>query len=153
MATETTTPPAPLPAPIGAQARTGNGPLAERFQRLEARAKHLDTLAAANADERAILAREMALVEAELLANLEAARVCAVRLPDRSWLVQTAAPRAVIPLWDASQFPAELRREVLAIDAVREAIGDADYLMDDDGIELARLGPARMRLEIRYGDL
>ncbi len=155
MADEPTTPPSLLLAPGMARERAGNGPLAERFQRLGARAKHLDALAAANADERAILAREIALLEAELLANMDAARVRAVRLPDRCWLVQTPAPRAVIPLWEPNQFPTELRRETLEIDteAIRAAIGDADYLLNEDGIEIARLGPARMRLEIRYGDL
>lgn len=155
IATEPTPPLSLLPAPIVAQPRMGNGPLAERFQRLEARLKDLDALAAANADERAILAREMASVEAELLANMDAARVRAVRLPDRAWLVQTPAPRAVIPLWEPNQFPTELRRETLEIDteAIRAAIGDADYLLNEDGIEIARLEPTRMRLEIRYGDL
>lgn len=87
--------------------------------------------------------------------KVDAARVRAVRLPDRAWLVQTPAPPAVIPLWEPIQFPTELRRESFSIDenAVLQAMGNADTLFDPDGIALARLAPTRMRLEIRYGDL
>ncbi len=152
MATEPNTP-NPSKASKGVSGdSTQVGPLSERFQRLDARAKHLDAVAAGIADERAVLAREMALVEAAILEGMAARRLCAVRLSDRSWLIRTEGPRALVPLWPPNQFPTELRREVVEVDeaAVREAMGAGEVLIDEDGIALAELGPARIMLELRH---
>lgn len=131
------------------------GPLAERFVRLDSRAGRLRKLAARIARELVAVEAEKAALEQRLLDGMAWLTAWHIRLNQEVTLTRCEAARPIVPLWPPSQFPAELRREVLVLDedAIRVDLGASEVLVNEDGLELARLGPAPSYLEIRPGDI
>lgn len=145
--------PSSLPAPTALIPAGPSGlmPLADRIVRLDSRVRRRRRLATRIADESARLEAELATLGEELAEGMRRSGLWKVGLPDGVSMVRHNAPRAIVPLWPANQFPVELRREVLELDepAIRSEMGASEVLLDADGIELARLGPPRMAIEVR----
>jgi hypothetical protein len=128
--------------------------LAGDFARLDSRAARLRRLASKISGELKSAEYEMEDLGGQLADLMACTRVWVVKLiPDVS-LVRREAPRALLPLWPANQFPEEYRQEIFELDeqAIRVELGSSDVLLNTDGIELARLGPPRMVVEVRRGD-